>query len=257
MYGLLEVDVTVAWEFIAAHKAHTGEQLSFTGFLTYCLAQAIAEDKAVQAYLKGRKKLVLFEDVNVGLMVERKIRGKKTVNGHVIQGANRKSFLEIHQEIRAAQRETKPTSSGTPAWLRLALSLPWPLSSMFLSLVRAGMRHFPEMTVATAGTVGVSAIGMFGEGYSGWGLASLPYSLSLVVGSIALKPAVVDGRIEPRRILNLTLLFDHDVIDGAPAARFTQRLVKLIESGQGLGGDQPPNALDREPELLDPMRASA
>jgi 2-oxoacid dehydrogenases acyltransferase (catalytic domain) len=28
--------------------------------------------------------------------------------------------------------------------------------------------------------------------------------------------------------------FDHDIIDGAPAARFTERLKELIESGYGL-----------------------
>jgi len=54
-----------------------------------------------------------------------------------------------------------------------------------------------------------------------------------VVGSTAWKPAVVEGRIEPREILNLTVVFDHHVIDGAPAARFTRRLVELIESGYG------------------------
>jgi hypothetical protein len=32
----------------------------------------------------------------------------------------------------------------------------------------------------------------------------------------------------------MTLLFDHDIVDGAPAARFTQRLKELIESGYGL-----------------------
>jgi pyruvate/2-oxoglutarate dehydrogenase complex dihydrolipoamide acyltransferase (E2) component len=32
----------------------------------------------------------------------------------------------------------------------------------------------------------------------------------------------------------LTLVFDHDVIDGAPAARFVHRLAELIESGYGL-----------------------
>jgi pyruvate/2-oxoglutarate dehydrogenase complex dihydrolipoamide acyltransferase (E2) component len=35
-------------------------------------------------------------------------------------------------------------------------------------------------------------------------------------------------------MLNLTIIFDHDVIDGAPAARFARRLVELIESGYGL-----------------------
>jgi pyruvate/2-oxoglutarate dehydrogenase complex dihydrolipoamide acyltransferase (E2) component len=37
-----------------------------------------------------------------------------------------------------------------------------------------------------------------------------------------------------REILNLTVMFNHDVVDGAPAARFTRRLVELIESGYGL-----------------------
>ena len=49
-----------------------------------------------------------------------------------------------------------------------------------------------------------------------------------------LKFIMIDGRIEPREILDLTVTYDHDVIDGAPAARFTQRLVELIEGGVGL-----------------------
>jgi pyruvate/2-oxoglutarate dehydrogenase complex dihydrolipoamide acyltransferase (E2) component len=76
---------------------------------------------------------------------------------------------------------------------------------------------------------------MFGKGHSGWGLETTRHSLDLVVGSTAWKPAVVEGRIEPREILNLTVVFDHQIIDGAPAARFTRRLVELIESGYGLG----------------------
>jgi pyruvate/2-oxoglutarate dehydrogenase complex dihydrolipoamide acyltransferase (E2) component len=35
-------------------------------------------------------------------------------------------------------------------------------------------------------------------------------------------------------MLNLTVAFDHDVVDGAPAARFVNRLVELIENGYGL-----------------------
>jgi hypothetical protein len=49
----------------------------------------------------------------------------------------------------------------------------------------------------------------------------------------------MEERIEPREILNLTVMFDHQVVDGAPAARFARRLVELIESGYGLGEDQP------------------
>ena len=74
---------------------------------------------------------------------------------------------------------------------------------------------------------------MAGRG-GGWGLAPAGQSVLLIVGGISRKPAVIDGRIEPRDMLDLTVTFDHDVVDGAPAARFVKRLVELIESGYGL-----------------------
>jgi pyruvate/2-oxoglutarate dehydrogenase complex dihydrolipoamide acyltransferase (E2) component len=207
MYGLLEVDVTIAQQLITEHKSRTGETLSFTGFLVYCLARAVDENKEVQAYLKGRTKIVTFDDVNVGLMIEHKA-GEKTA--------------------------PVPANRGMPSWFRSALLLPWPLSRLVNILMSIATRRDPTIRVAASGTVAVTAVGMFGKGHSGWGIATTPVSLSLVVGSMAWKPAVVDGRIEPREILNLTVLFDHEVVDGAPATRFVRRLVELIESGYGL-----------------------
>jgi pyruvate/2-oxoglutarate dehydrogenase complex dihydrolipoamide acyltransferase (E2) component len=238
MYGLLEVDVTVARQFIAEHKARTGETLSFTGFLVFCLARAVDENKAVQAYLKGRKQFVMFDDVSVSLMVEHTAGEKAGLMGHVIRGANLKTYLEIHQEIRSVQSDPLPSNRGMPAWLRSLMLLPRPLSKLFMALLGIATNRDPTIVVSMAGTVGVTAVGMFGGGHGGWGLTPMPYSLSLVVGSTSWKPAVVEGRIEPREILNLTVMFDHDIIDGAPAARFTRKLVELIESGYGLGEDQ-------------------
>jgi len=43
-----------------------------------------------------------------------------------------------------------------------------------------------------------------------------------------------EGRIEPRDIFSLPLIFDPDVIDGTPAARFARHLVEWIESKSGL-----------------------
>lgn len=234
MYGMLEVDVTVARNCIAEHKARTGEVISFTGFLTCCLGRALEEDKAVQAYRKGRKQLVLFDDVDVGLMIERQIGEKRTLTGHVVRSANHKTLLEIHQEIRSAQSATAPPGREAPAWFRSAMLLPWPFDRMFIALLSWAARRNPTIPVSMTGTVGITAVGMFGKGHSGWGLESTRHSLDLIVGSTCWKPAVVDGRIEPREMLSLTVVFDHDVIDGAPAARFTRRLVELIESGYGL-----------------------
>ena len=234
MYGLLEVDVTLPRQLITEHKTRTGETFSFTGFLVHCLARAVDENKEVQAYLKGRNQLIMFDDVNVGIMIEHKSGEKTSLRGHVVHGANRKTYREIHQEIRSAQSEPMPRGRGVPAWFSSALLLPWPLSGLVKALMGMVMRRNPTIRVSTSGTAFVTSVGMFGKGHSGWGITTTPHSLSLVVGSICWKPAVVEGRIEPREILNLTVLFDHDVVDGAPATRFVRHLVELIESGDGL-----------------------
>jgi pyruvate/2-oxoglutarate dehydrogenase complex dihydrolipoamide acyltransferase (E2) component len=66
-----------------------------------------------------------------------------------------------------------------------------------------------------------------------WGVPIPTYTLSITVGGIAEKPGVVDGRIESREYLGVTKSFDHDIVDGGPAMRFTQRLKELIETSYG------------------------
>jgi pyruvate/2-oxoglutarate dehydrogenase complex dihydrolipoamide acyltransferase (E2) component len=232
IYGMLEVDVTVARKYIADHKARTGESLSFTAFIAVCLGKAVEEHKEVQACIKGRRQLMVFDDVNIGLMVEHKAGGKGALMGHVIQGANHKTYREIHDEIRSVQSAPVPAGRGMPSWFRSLMLLPWPFSRLIMTLLRANRRRDPMSFVSMGGTVAITSVGMFGGGHSGWGITPTPQSLGLVVGGIAWKPVVLEGRIEPREILNLTVMFDHDVVDGAPATRFTRRLVELIESGE-------------------------
>ena len=252
---MLEVDVTVARQYIEAYKARTGERLSFTGYLAYCLARAVAEDKSVQAYLKNGRQLLVFEDVDVGMMIEHQFGATRAPIGYVLRRADQKSFMQIHQEIRAVQNGPVPASSEMPSWLRLLEYLPGPLQNLLKGLVQMARDSNPAGTwVAMAGTVGITAVGMFGKGI-GWGLAPCGHTLSLIVGGIARHPAVVGERIEPREILCLTVVFDHEIVDGAPAARFVRRLVELIESGYGLVEDQPLNApasatATRQPEKV-------
>ena len=187
VYGLLEVDVTVARQFIEAYREQTGEGLSFTGYLAFCLARAVDEDKSVQAYMKGRKQLVVFDDVDVGLTVERKIDGTRVPAGHVIRRANHKTFLEIHHEIRSVQTQPPPPNKGMAPWLRTGLLLPWPLDKLFVAAVRAAMRRDPTVMVSLGGTVAVTAVGMFGH-HSGWALTPPSHSVLLVVGGLSASP---------------------------------------------------------------------
>jgi pyruvate/2-oxoglutarate dehydrogenase complex dihydrolipoamide acyltransferase (E2) component len=95
----------------------------------------------------------------------------------------------------------------------------------------------PQLVKDYYGTVLVTSIGMFGTG-SFWGIPVPNHSLQLTLGGIGEKPGVVEHRVEVREYLSVTISFDHDIIDGAPAARFIQRLKELIENGYGLENEE-------------------
>jgi pyruvate/2-oxoglutarate dehydrogenase complex dihydrolipoamide acyltransferase (E2) component len=237
MHGLIEVDVTRARAFLREHKAKTGESLSFTAFLIACLAKAVDENKAVQAYRKGSKHLILFEDVDVNTQIERDVAGQKPAIPYTVRAANRKTFREIHHEIRAAQVEDVAKAFKAflflPALLfRIGWWVLWRMSG-----------RYPQVLKKYWGTVAITAVGMFGNG-AGWGIPIAGQTLMITVGGIGEKPGIVDGHIAMREYLSMTISFDHDMIDGAPAARFTQRLKDLIESGFGLIEQEASSALN-------------
>jgi pyruvate/2-oxoglutarate dehydrogenase complex dihydrolipoamide acyltransferase (E2) component len=225
IHGLIEVDVTRARAYLREHQAKTGESLSFTAFLIACLGKAVDENKAVQAIRRGRKQLILFEDVDVMTFIEREMNDQRQTIPYSVRAANRKTFREIHYEIRAAQvQDVAKALEGFKALLFLPIWL-----SIFLIWM---LGRYPQVLKKYWGTVTMTAVGMFGKG-AGWGIP-LTGTLMMTVGGIGEKPGVVDGQITIREYLSLTISFDHDIIDGAPAARFTQRLKELIESGYGL-----------------------
>jgi pyruvate dehydrogenase E2 component (dihydrolipoamide acetyltransferase) len=60
-------------------------------------------------------------------------------------------------------------------------------------------------------------------------IINLPECAILGVGRIVEKPAAVNGQVVIRPMMVLSLTFDHRINDGAPAARFLQRVKQLIE----------------------------
>ncbi|MDD3656732.1 MAG: 2-oxo acid dehydrogenase subunit E2 [Atribacterota bacterium] len=63
------------------------------------------------------------------------------------------------------------------------------------------------------------------------------YPISFTIGSIIKKPGVKNKRVEIREYLYVTVLVDHDIIDGAPAVRALSKLTRLVERGYGWEGN--------------------
>lgn len=232
IHGLLELDVTPARQIMREHKAQTGESLSFTGWIVACFAQAIDQDRRAHAYRDWRNRLIIFDEVDVVTMIEAEQGG--VAIPHIIRAANRKTFRQIHDEIRSIQMRPARSEQRSSKLSRLGLLVP----SVARDAFRWWLVKSPARLKRYAGTCIVTSVGMFGQG-SGWGIGFLPlHTLGLTVGGLTQKPGVVDGQIAIRDYLNLTVTFDHDIVDGAPAARFSQRLKGLIESGYGLEGNK-------------------
>lgn len=226
-HGLVEMDVSLPRQVLQAHRFRTGESLSFTAFFISCLSRALAEQPDVQAYRDWRGRLVVFTDVDVNTIVEHEVQGRKLGTVYLVRSANRKSFRQIHTEIRQAQAEIV-TPSRHPGWVVYVL-LPGFLRRAFWRL----LFKFPFQLKRLVGTTVVTAIGMFGQG-GGWAMPLSYMTAAASLGGISEKPAYIAGQIQPREFLCVTMSFDHDIVDGAPAARFTSRLRELVESAAGL-----------------------
>ncbi|MHB8926173.1 MAG: 2-oxo acid dehydrogenase subunit E2 [Bacillota bacterium] len=241
---LFEVDVTRAREMIAGLKDRAGETPSFTGWIVKCFAQAVSEHKAIHAMRRGSGKLVVFDDVDAALAVERFVAAGGPVESlpmpYVIRKANEKTFGEIHREIRSAQ--SRPVDCGlvylgagpSDRLMNMFFSLPKGLRNL---LAWRRLRRNPFLVKRLMGTVMVTAVGMFaGTGGSAWVIPAGIHPLILAVGGIARKPTLVADSVRAGEFLSLTVLFDHEVIDGGPASRCLARFRQLLESGFGLDG---------------------
>jgi pyruvate dehydrogenase E2 component (dihydrolipoamide acetyltransferase) len=81
----------------------------------------------------------------------------------------------------------------------------------------------------TGGTFTITNLGMYDvDAFTP--IINLPELAILGVGRIQPKPVVRDGEVVVRQMVTLSLTFDHRLVDGAPAARFLQRIKQLVEN---------------------------
>jgi pyruvate/2-oxoglutarate dehydrogenase complex dihydrolipoamide acyltransferase (E2) component len=239
--GLVEADVTMAQEMIEQHKVKTGESLSFTGWIAKCLAQAITEYPDANSYRKGRNRVITFKGVDVLIVVEKEVGDNRYPVPYVIRNVNEKKFAEVHAEIRNAQKgifsdeqeaidEEKKRDSKS---FFMRMLNPYSLPRFVRMIYWRGFRTDPFKVKRVMGTAGITSVGMFGKS-GGWPISVGTHTVDLAVGGIARKPGVVGDMIAIRKYLQFSIYFDHEIIDGAPAARFTSRLVELMENAFSL-----------------------
>lgn len=232
MTGIVEVDVTEAKRKISDLK-ESGIDISFSGWILFCLSRSIKKHPNIYSYRKGRRKIKRFDDIDILLMVEKAVNEKMIAVPLPIRSSQGKSILDITDEIRSLQRESVEENrqllsqhwamryySFIPKWIRM-------------KLIKRTINN-PDQIKKQGGLAIITSVGMFANNY-GWILGTGGITtINIAIGTISIKPRYIDNNLSKREILNLTISIDHDIYDGAPAARFAKDFIEMIESGAGL-----------------------
>jgi len=227
IHAVVEVDISKPRRLMQDVKERTGESLSLTAYVTTCLARTVSEYPNFNSFRKGRN-LVILDDVTISVLVEREINGEVIPENLGLRAAQTKTYQQIQEEIRAAQEHASDnlgTLSGI-TWLKF---IPGFLFRMFVKIASQNIRMMERY-----GAIGVTAVGMFGS--KNQALWLLPIvggaTVGVAVGGIVERPCVNDGQLASHEHLCLTITFNQDIIDGAPAARFVKRFSELMKSGE-------------------------
>jgi len=188
-----DASALLKWRKTAQTAAREGDRVpSFNDLLARLLVVALGEYPDLNARLEGNE-IVRSASANIGVAVD-------TGRGLVVPVLRDVQRMSV-REIAAAAAE-------------------------LVNRARAGQLLPDEMA---GGTFTISNLGMFGiDAFTP--IINVPEVAILGVGRIAERAVVRKGKIVARPMMVLSLTADHRLVDGAPAARFLQRLVQLIES---------------------------
>jgi 2-oxoisovalerate dehydrogenase E2 component (dihydrolipoyl transacylase) len=188
----VDVDATDLWTLRSA-MAVDGRSPSFTAILAKYVLLALAAYPALGGRLSDDgTELIEFAGVNLGVATDT----PRGLTVPVVRNAHEMSIAELDAELRRVA-EAARAGTSTPA----------------------------DLTGSTFTLNNYGSLGVDGSA----AIINHPEVAILGVGRMLERPWVVAGEIVPRRIVQLSLVFDHRVCDGGYAAGFLRTIVDAIE----------------------------
>jgi len=183
--------VTMEVDMSSAVRLREKAQVSHTDILVKAVAHALEEHRSLNSTLKGEQ-IKIYEDINLGVAVAT----EKGLVVPVIKKANTKSLVQVASTLRG-----------------------------LVEKAREGRLTKEELA---GGTFTITNLGMYGvEVFIP--IINPPEAAILGVGKITQKPVTRNSKIEVKPMMYLSLSYDHRIVDGAPAAKFLQRVKQILE----------------------------
>jgi pyruvate/2-oxoglutarate dehydrogenase complex dihydrolipoamide acyltransferase (E2) component len=223
--AIFEVNITKASEIISGLSKHGSITNAMIAYLLWCYGQAVKKHPEMQATKKG-KKLILFDDVDVTMIFEKSLPdGKKVPVPYIFRSVQNKTYTDLNTELTGlkdkdlselSKRKKSAFFRALPEFARL--------------LILKTLLQDPTRRKEALGTVALTTLGMTVRNRKFWPVPIGPYPCMISSGASYRRP----GAGGEETVWCLTITFDHNLNDGAPAVRFGQSLITLLESGEGL-----------------------
>lgn len=188
-----ETDVTELHEFVEQKSTETDVNLTLLPFFIKSVIDGFEDYPILNATVnKEEEEIVIKKYFNIGIGVD-------TEHGlmvPVVKNADEKSVLEIAEEVNRLAEECRQRTI--------------------------------DLDELQGGTFTITNIGFVGGKWSTPKI-NYPEAAIMATGRADLQPAVVDGSVEPRRMLPLSVSFDHRIMDGAEVARFTNQVADRLQ----------------------------
>jgi pyruvate/2-oxoglutarate dehydrogenase complex dihydrolipoamide acyltransferase (E2) component len=225
-YALLEFDITDIRKYLREKRA-SGKSGSLFSFMLKAIGQCLSLFPDFNSII-NLKRISTFEDVDISIPIEIMKNNEVFNKQLVIRNVDKKSIFDIDSEINRSKNDSKNEKGyvAFPFYQRLITILPNFIIKAFFNYMIKNHKMVNEFS----GTAFVTSVSMFSN-VPGFIIPYIgkPKSCSFAIGSVYKKPIVKNDQIVVREVINITAIFNHDMIDGAPAARFINTLRKYIE----------------------------
>jgi pyruvate dehydrogenase E2 component (dihydrolipoamide acetyltransferase) len=194
-----------------------------TFFLTAEFDATRAAEMRTQLLEMGDQYKVSFNDIVIKA-VALSLAEHPEVNAHWLNDKIR-HFNRIHVAMAVAVED----GLITPVLFDADRMTMWEISEKARDLAKKARERKLMPEEYTGSTFSVSNLGMFGiDQFTA--IINPPEVGILAIGGVEEKPVVIDGALEIRQRMRVTMSCDHRVIDGATGAKFLQTLKRYVEN---------------------------
>ncbi len=228
VYGVFEVDITDALNIIREFSDKDTYHGMLQGWIVKCFAKAVEDTKKVQAFRRRAHKLLVFDEVDIYIVIENHKKKGRRVFPYIIRTANKRSVDEIQAEILTAKdtnvQNSIQKSFQNKRFFSFFFSLPIALRRLFFRRYRRN----PIYCKKKAGTIGITNKDLFGKIRLN-PLTVGMHTIDFALGGTMKKLDVVNDLVELRDVLKVSVLFNQKIIDGTVVNRFISRLKALMK----------------------------